>query len=125
MEHTWHTGLAVMQAKYRTYIHSTQLTHTTSYTDSIQSSYNTVKEHMIHDTHNIHNIRHTMPDLNNSCITLMVYNMSQKIQHIITIHNTYTDNTIQQTKNTIQHETRVGLNALAVVQTRSMTYTVQ
>ena len=36
---------------------------------------------MIHDTHNIHNIRHAIPDLNISCTTLMVYNMSQKIQH--------------------------------------------
>ena len=36
---------------------------------------------MIHDTHNIHNIRYTMLDLNNSCTALMVYNTSQKIQH--------------------------------------------
>ena len=66
-----------------------------------------------------------MLDLNNSYTTLTVYNMSEKIQHGITIHNTNTDNTIQQTKNTIQHETHVGLNALAVVQTRSMTYMAQ
>ena len=81
---------------------------------------------MIHDTDNIHNIRHTILDLHNSCATLMIYNMSPKIQHSITIHNTYTDNTtIQQTKNTMQHETHVGLNALAVVQTLSITYTAQ
>ena len=59
-----------------------------------------------------------MPDLNNSCATLTVYNTLPKIQYSITIHNTYTDNTIQ-------HETHVGLNALAVVQTRSMTYTAR
>ena len=58
-----------------------------------------------------------MPDLDNSCTTLTVYNTSQKIQHSITIHNTYTDITIQQVKNTIQHETHVGLNALVVVHT--------
>ena len=52
------------------------------------------EKHMIHDTDNIHNIRHTMLDLNNSCTTLMVYNTSQKIQHSIAIHNAYTDNTI-------------------------------
>ena len=87
MEHTWHTVLAVMQAQYKTYIHSTQLTHTTSYTestDSIQSSYHAVQNHMIYDTDIVHNIRHTMPDLNNSCATLTVYNMSLKIQHSIT-----------------------------------------
>ena len=66
-----------------------------------------------------------MLDLNNSCTTLTVYNISQKIEHSITIHSTYTDNTIQQTKNTIQHKTHVRLNALAVVQTRSMTYMAQ
>ena len=116
---------------------------------------------MAHDTDNIHNIRHTMPDLpysgkvwwgeslanrlfssiwrkkiwrinrstnrlsivctnllvwritddspnspnfspsklshytvNNSCTTLMVYSTSPKVQHSITIHNTYTENTI-------------------------------
>ena len=32
------------------------------------------KKYMIHHTDNIHNIRHTMLDLNNSCDTLMVYN---------------------------------------------------
>ena len=35
------------------------------------------------------------------------------------------DSTIQQTKNTIQHETHVGLITPAVVQIRSMTYTAQ
>ena len=32
---------------------------------------------------------------------------------------------MQQTKNTIQHKTHAGLNALAVVQTQSTTYTAQ
>ena len=77
---------------------------------------------MIHDTHNIHNIRHTMPDFNNSGTTLMVYNTSQKIQH--SKHNSQYIHR-QQTKNTIQHETHVGPNALAVVQTLSMIYTAQ
>ena len=66
-----------------------------------------------------------MPDFNNSCTTLMAYYTSQKIQHSITIHNAYTDNRIQRMKNTVQHKIHVGLNALAVVQTRSMTYTTQ
>ena len=56
---------------------------------------------MTYGTDNIHNIRHTMPDLNNSCATLTVYNMSPKIQHGITIHSKYTDNIIQQMKNTM------------------------
>ena len=91
----------------------------------MQSSYNTVQKHDIHDTHNTHNTRHTMPDLNN---LLTVYNTAQKIQYsntVNTTHNTYTDNIIQQTKNTIQHKTHVGLNALAVVQTQSTTYTAR
>ena len=69
---------------------------------------------MIHDTHNMHNIRHTMPDLNISCTTLTVYDTSQKIQH--SEHNLQYIHR-QQTKNTLQHETHVGLNALVVVQT--------
>ena len=36
-----------------------------------------------------------------------------------------TVNIIQWTKNTIQHKTHAGLNALAVVQTQSTTYTAQ
>ena len=104
-EHTWHTGLAVMQTQYRTYIYKTQLSHTTFYTDSIQSSYNTVKKHKTHDTHIIHNIRHTIPNLNNSCTTFTLYNTSQKYSTVYTIHNTYTDNITQQMKNTIQHKT--------------------
>ena len=63
-----------------------------------------------------------MPDFNNCCTTLMVYNTSQKIQQ--SKHNSQYIYR-QQTKNTLQHEAHVGLNALAVVQTRSMTYTAQ
>ena len=66
-----------------------------------------------------------MPDLNNSCTTLMVYNTAQKYSTVNTIHTTDTDNIIQQTKNTIQYKTHVGLNSLAVMQTRSTTYTAQ
>ena len=55
----------------------------------------------------------------------MVYNMSQKYSTVNTIHNTYTDNIIQQMKNIRQHKTHVGLNAQAVAQAQSMTYTVQ
>ena len=61
-----------------------------------------------------------MPDLNNSCII-----WHRKYSTKNTIHNTYTVNIIQQTKNTIQHITHAGLNALAVVQTQSMIYTAQ
>ena len=78
---------------------------------------------MIHDTHNTHTIRYLMPDLSNSCPTLTVYDTAQKYNTVNTIHNTYTDNILQQMKNTIQLKTHVGLNAVAVVQTQSTTYT--
>ena len=47
-------------------------------------------------------------------------NTVQKTQFII---HGYTVNKIQQTKNRIHHKTHAGLNALAVVQTQSITYT--
>ena len=57
--------------------------------------------------------------------TLTEYNTAQKYKIIYTIHNTYTVNIIQQTKNTIQHKTYAGLNTLAVVQTLPTTYMAQ
>ena len=68
-----------------------------------------------------------MLDLNNSYATLTEYTVirNRKYSTANTIHNTYTINIIQQTKNTIQHKTYVGLNALAVVQTLSTTYMAQ
>ena len=66
-----------------------------------------------------------MLDLNNCCSTLTEYTTAQKYSIVNTIHNTYTVNIIQQTKNTIQHKTYAGLNALAVVQTPSTTYMAQ
>ena len=66
-----------------------------------------------------------MLDLNNSCATLMEHNTAQKIQHskhdsqyIHSQHNT-TDKEHHTTQNTCR------LNALAEVQTQSMTYTAQ
>ena len=59
-----------------------------------------------------------MLDLNNSCTTLTEYEYSKhNSQYIHSQHNT--------TKNTIQHKTYAGLNALAVVQTLSTTYMAQ
>ena len=49
----------------------------------------------------------------------------RKYSTVNTIHNTYTVKIVQQTKNTIQHITHAGLDALAVVQTQSMTYTAE
>ena len=49
--------------------------------------------------------------------------MAQKYSTVNTIHNRYTVNIIKQTKNTMQHRTHAGLNALALVQTQSTTYT--
>ena len=74
---------------------------------------------MTHDTHNTHTIRHTMPDLNNSCTTLTVYNMAQKIQY--SKHNSQyihrEHNTTDKEHDATQNICTVGLNALAVVQT--------
>ena len=54
-------------------------------------------------------------------------NIIQHIEYstVNTIHNTYTVNIMQQIKNTIQHKTHAGLNAVAVLQTQSTTYTAQ
>ena len=79
---------------------------------------------MTHDTHNTHTIRYTMPDLNNSCTTLTVYNTAQKIQY--SKHNSQyihrEHNTTDEEHDATQNTCTVGLNALAVVQTRSTTY---
>ena len=90
---------------------------------------------MIHDTYNIHNIRHTMPDLNNACTILTVYNTAQKIQcskhnsqYIYRQHKT-TDEEHNTTQNTCKAECTMGSantiyklhNVLAVVQIKCVT----